>query len=269
MARARRAKRRPYRVVLPVVIAAVVLAGVIAIAQGWFAGTDTTSPEASPRVLATEQTATPGVPPTPSSSPPSSSSAPATTPPATTTGPQTPSGRTPAKRAAANAEGALNACRNRVHAADTALKAAGVGVSHWSQHVQAQTDANSAKISVDEMDAIFKRTRLAGAADVSSYQGAVRAYHAKSGSCEAVEGASLDVNLQLAGCASRHKAQLPVLRAAQDAMSDWESHLAAMARSRMGKVHDAQGVWLKAWRAAPPHIKAYQKAERGYSPAEC
>jgi len=53
------------------------------------------------------------------------------------------------------------------------------------------------------------------------------------------------------------------------AMRDWQSHLSAMMHSRMEDVPDAEEVWLKAWRAAPPHIRAFQKAERKYDPPRC
>jgi hypothetical protein len=246
MARARRAKRSPARVVVPVLVALLALVGsVLAVQRGWFDGGSSvsTGPQASPRVQA---------------------SSPAAASPAESTSP-VPSG-TPAGPAG---EKALDGCRAEVRAADDVLKAAEVGVGHWAEHVQAQTDANAGRISTAKMDAIFKRTRLAGPDDVDDYEDAVQSHEDESGNCDSPDDASPSVARQINRCAEREEAQAPVLRAAEDAMQDWESHLAAMRRSRMGHVHDAQGVWIRAWRAAPPHIEAYQHAAEEFDAPKC
>jgi hypothetical protein len=151
-------------------------------------------------------------------------------------------------------------CRREVRAAARVIKAAKAGVGHWSEHVQAQTDANSGKINDGQMAAIFARTRLAGPADLERYEKALTAYEKVDASCGSVEAAADDVSETLAQCAARHEAQQEVITTGEDAMADWESHQAAMRRSRAGHVHGAQEVWLRAWRAAPPHINAFQDA---------
>ena len=60
-----------------------------------------------------------------------------------------------------------------------------------------------------------------------------------------------------------------MLAAAADGMADWKSHLAAMQRNAEDHVRNAQGVWLRAWRAAPPHIKAYKKAAADFDAPKC
>jgi len=228
---------------VPVLVALLALAGsVLAVQRGWFDGGSSvpTGPQAAPRV----QTSSPAsAPPTTASSEPSG----------------TPTG---------SADQALKGCRAKVRAADDVLKAAEVGVDHWAEHVQAQTDANAGTITAAKMDAIFKRTRLAGTDDVEDYEDAVQAYEDESGECDSAD-ASPSVAEQIGRCAEREEAQAPVLDAAGDAMQDWESHLAAMRRSRMGHVHDAQGVWIRAWRAAPPHIEAYQDAAEEFDAPKC
>jgi hypothetical protein len=233
---------------VPLVIAALLVLGVVGVQQGWFSKNRTNGASTLPTVMATEQTATP----TPSATPSSSPSV-KTSPAQTSTAPQR----------------ALKDCRAKVQAADQTLKAAKVGVGHWSAHVQGQTDANAGKITVSEMDAIFKKTRLAGAGDVRQYKDASTAYDGLSGSCDAVDRAPAVISRELSRCAERSKAQKPVLSAAKAAMLDWESHLAAMMRSRMGHVHDAQGVWIRAWRAAPPHIEAYHQAVSQFEAPKC
>lgn len=156
-----------------------------------------------------------------------------------------------------------------MQATDRVLAAAEVGIRHWSEHVQAQTDANAGKISVDDMDVIFKRTRLDGPDDVAQYKAAVRAHDEAKASCDAPADASAAITNEMSRCSDRSQQQKPLLAAAENAMTDWESHLAAMTRSRMGHVNDAQGVWIRAWKAAPRHISAYNKAVKSFDAPDC
>lgn len=264
MARARRAKARPARIIVPVVIAALILGGVVlASTRHWFSsGSSTTA--SSPSVLATEQTASSSTTGTPASQ--SSSASPSTT----TASSQSSSTSTPSPTSSpssADANQALTSCRSKVQARDAVIMAAKAGVGHWSQHVAAQTAANSGDISVGAMQATFKRTRLAGPADLARYQQALDKEHLLTGACTAPTGGPKVVVDTIARCSERSKDQQPMLHAASDAMTDWKSHLAAMHRSRMGHVHDAQGIWIGAWRAAPPHIKAFQAATSAFDHA--
>lgn len=239
---------------VPVVIALLAIGGVVAAQQGVFSGDSTAT--TTPSVMATAQTADPSDAPTPADDPtdsatPSSSASPS------------------ASETSSAATRTLDDCRDSVQAADRTITAAKTGIGHWSEHVQAQTDANAGTISVDKMDAIFKRTRLAGPDDTASYAKAVKAMDRAKASCEAPAGAPASVRKQLSTCAERADQQRPVLAAAKDGMDDWESHLAAMMRSRMGHVHDAQGVWIRAWRAAPPHISAFDRAVEDFDAPSC
>jgi hypothetical protein len=209
-------------------------------------GASTTSATVSPAVATpTATTPTPSPRPTPSSS----------------------------KRSAqpndAAASRALRACRAKVKAADEVLATAKTGMGHWSDHVQAQTDANSGKIKVGEMEDIFDRTMKAGDEDEKRYRSAVKSYEDGKGSCREVSGASAKIRQQLARCAQRGKAQDPVLAAADDGMEDWIKHLADMRRSEQGKIHNPQQKWLATWRAAPKNIDAYDEAADKFSAPDC
>ncbi len=224
--------------------------------QGWFRqGPSTTS--GAPSVLGTGQTASPEASP---------SSATSTEP--------SPSEQSTGKgvsstQASSAAVQALQKCRAKVQARDQVLTAAATGVGHWSEHVDAQTDLNDGDISSKQMQAIFKRTRLDGPADVRRYRAALARQDELSGSCQPPRGAPAEITAKMASCAKRGQAQQPVLAAAENAMEDWRSHLADMRQSRMGHVHDAQAVWIKTWRAAPRNINAYRKATAEFDAPGC
>ena len=266
MARARRAKARPARIVVPVVIIALLAGAVLAVQQGWFGGREATTASTVPTVMATVATADPtDSTGSDTSAEPSATSSDA---PSSETSSES-SSPSDEGTAAAEARRALAACQAGVRARDDVIEAASTGVGHWAEHVQAQSDVDAGKISTEAMDAIFKRTRLAGPEDVQRYEEAASASEDRSAGCEPVAGAPTEISDQLESCLQRSKAQQPVLTAGADGMGDWKSHLADMRRSRMHHVDDAQGVWLRAYRAAPRHIKAYQQAIEDFDAPKC
>jgi hypothetical protein len=164
---------------------------------------------------------------------------------------------------------ALGTCRAKIEAADKVLATARTGMKNWSDHIQAQTDLNAGKITTEEMDDIFDRTRKAGEDDEEQYNAAVKGYEDQGGSCSEVPGASAEVTQRLTRCAERGRAQEPVLAAAKDGMSDWIRHLGEMRRSDRGKIHNPQAKWLATWRAAPKNIDAYRQAADKFSAPDC
>ena len=149
------------------------------------------------------------------------------------------------------------------------LSAAKTGMRHWSEHVQAQTDANSGEITIAEMEDIFHRTMKAGDEDEKRYDSAAKSFEKEDGSCRKVAGASAKIAKQLARCSERGQAQEPVLAAAEDGMGDWVKHLGEMRRSEQGKIHNPQQKWLETWRAAPKNIDAYDEKAEKFSAPDC
>ena len=228
MARPRRAKNHPGRVLIPLVVLLGIAAGLVAWRTSFsfdVAG-----------LLRPSAASTAPVPSTPAS-PTADSSA-----------------------QVSRATEALQTCRERVEAADALLKAADTGIGHWSQHVQAQTKADRNRISVTMLDRVFEKTREAGPADRKRYARARKAYDAVDGSCASVPGAPAELAADLTSCSTRAEAQKRLLRAAEPAMADWKAHLAKMERSAEDPQPDDQAVWLRDWRAAPPHLGAYTEA---------
>jgi hypothetical protein len=52
-------------------------------------------------------------------------------------------------------------------------------------------------------------------------------------------------------------------------MKDWAAHLAAMQRNKIQHQANAQQIWVKAYRAAPTHINAFNRALKDYDPPSC
>ena len=244
------------------VIALLVGGGALAVQQGW-SSADTAPSADSPPADTTMPSAGHSM-----SMPSETESAPAPSP----SPDPSPSSIRSARSSRAGEAGAaqlLAYCQDQVRAVDRVLKAADVGIGHWAEHVQAQTDANAGRISARKMDAIFTRTRLDGPDDVAAYDQALDDLDPGSDRCDEPKGLTGPVGNKIKDCADRDRAQLPVLAAARDGMDDWESHLAAMRRSRMGHVDDAQGVWVRAWRAAPKHISTHEAAVKEFDAPRC
>lgn len=155
---------------------------------------------------------------------------------------------------------AISGCRRAVALAESVLGAAGDGISHWREHVQAQTDLTLGRNTDAQTKAIFKRTKLAGPSDVAKYQTAKAGYKADGEACKAVKGAAEEQTEQLKVCHTRLGKVSSALTNADLVIKDWSNHLADMRKSAGGAVHDAQSVWLETWRKAPPNLDKYASA---------
>jgi hypothetical protein len=246
---ARRAKVRPARVIIPLVIAAALLVGGSFAAVKFWPNATTAGPQ--PESSATTESQSPT---TAESSPSPSISV------------------SSSKPVDAAATKALETCQEKVKAADAVLKQGKTGVQHWAEHVKAQKDNLSGKATVDEMKARFKKTRLKGPADLKRYNAALSTYEDVDGSCAKVKGADAAVTATLVKCDARSKAQQPVLKAAAAGMKDWKNHLKFMQRNALheaGTPSDAQAIWLKQYRAAPKNINAFKKADKNFDAPSC
>jgi hypothetical protein len=168
---------------------------------------------------------------------------------------------TPQSTGAAANPRLLRACAAEVTRAGVVVAAAARGVDDWSDHVQARTDMLAGHISVETMDSIWRRTRIAGPADQSRFRAARDSFDSTS-HCARLRNGSGSPSGPTAGCLARSRAAEHAVAAADAAMRDWKSHLANMAMYAHGEMSSmtAQAKWVSAWRNAPPHIKAYRTA---------
>ncbi|HJV15752.1 MAG TPA: hypothetical protein VJ625_17835, partial [Propionibacteriaceae bacterium] len=151
MVQARRAKVRPARVIIPLIVAvALVAGGAFAVLKSWPTAT-TADPQPETSVAVESQ------------SPSTAESSPS---PSVSTSPS----------ASAAAATALQACQKKVEAADGVLKEGKTGVLHWIDHVDTQTDALAGELTEAERTERFGKTRVKGPGDVKRYDDAVDEY---------------------------------------------------------------------------------------------
>jgi hypothetical protein len=244
---ARRAKAQPARIIIPLAVAAALLVGGSFAAVKFWPNATT----AGPRAESSTTTAESQVPSTAVSSPS----------PSVTTDP-----------ASAAAQQAFEACQAKVGAADEVIKQGKTGVEHWAGHIQAQKDNLAGKITVDEMKAQFKATRLKGPGDLKRYNDAQAAYQDLEGPCDRVKGADTVVAAKLVDCKKRSKAQKPLMAATDAAMADWKTHLSFMQRNKLhraGTPMQAQATWLSQYYAAPKNINAFKQATDKFDAPSC
>jgi hypothetical protein len=237
-------------VIIPLVIAAALLVGGSFAAVKFWPNATTAGPE--PESSATTESQSPTI----AESSPSPSATQSRT----------------ASAASAAAQKALEACQEKVAAADDVIKQGEIGVGHWAQHVQAQKDFDAGKISDTEKKKRFKNSKLKGPADQKRYKDRLSAYSELNGSCDKVKGANHAVAATLAKCNERSKAQKPVLKAAAAGMKDWRAHLTLMQRNALheaGTPSQALATWLEQYSAAPKNINAFKKADKNFEAPKC
>jgi hypothetical protein len=163
---------------------------------------------------------------------------------------------------------ALRACAKEVAGAEKVVAAAKQGVANWHMHVQARTDMLDGRMSVTEMDAMWKRTRLSGPADQKRFSTAMDAFD-PSPACTKLDKVPAAQKGEATECVARDRTAHKAMDAAKAAMADWKSHLANMAAYAAGEMSstEAQTKWVEAWRNAPPNIEAYEKARKALDDA--
>jgi hypothetical protein len=155
----------------------------------------------------------------------------------------------------------LRACAARLSNGERVVAAAGEGIGHWRQHIQARTDMLKGRISQKKMDAIWERTQRAGPADERRFRATARRLPSRSHCGQPRTYAPRDRGLAHR-CSVRAAVTTRALRAAHAAMRDWRVHRANMIKFSRGRMSAsmAQGKWVQAWRNAPINITAYRTA---------
>lgn len=158
---------------------------------------------------------------------------------------------------------AIEHCAARLQAGQDVVDEAEVGIGHWSEHVNARTDLLAGRNTSDETRAIWKRTKLAGPADLGRVDAAMSAYQALPGCADFdVRQAPQEWRSEMRACSSRATSIAATVASAMAAMADWEHHLNAMAAHADGLMDagEAQEMWVEAWANAPTNIDGFHDA---------
>lgn len=183
----------------------------------------------------------------------------AATTPAATPAP-TSASPTPTPTPTDPAGAAVAACRTTVTAAEAAVSAARTGASHWAIHTQARTDVLAHKIALAQTNSAFKRTRLLGPSDQTTFAQALAVYERIADGCN-----GLSSSAQPAGktCATKAAALHTIVVAGQAVMKDWASHLHNMALHADNEMSatQARAAWIAAWKSAPANLDTFSAAD--------
>jgi hypothetical protein len=138
------------------------------------------------------------------------------------------------------------------------------GVDHLHHHVEAMQDNWAGKISVDQMKAMWKETRLAGPADIAAYKRATAAVHKAGKPCAALSSGRLPASVRKEGtsCRERSSSLAKAAAAGEPAMDEWSYHLTQMALFKSGAFSSATANqrWLEVYDATPPLVRHFDNA---------
>lgn len=150
-----------------------------------------------------------------------------------------------------------NPCAAEMTAAEAEVSAARVAAGHWREHVEARTALLAGKISQATTKSIWKRTRLAGPADIQRLAAATVTRDSTQAGCDNAPGEAGKA------CRNRLIVLAAVARSGHAVAGDWQAHLDMMAAHKAGGMDDkhAQAMWVAEWKAAPPNLTAFANAD--------
>jgi len=134
----------------------------------------------------------------------------------------------------------MKACKQQLRAGDELIAAAEIGIGHLVTHIGAHHAWLMGELTEDEKKDTYKRTRLAGPADLTAFDGAMTRYSTVS---NANQTACRDT--QSDGCVKRFEATKDAIVAADQAINHWREHQANMAAHAAGEfgAERAQELW--------------------------
>jgi hypothetical protein len=159
---------------------------------------------------------------------------------------------------------ALRSCAGEVRAQDSLVMTMATGIGHLDHHVQAMKDNWAGKISVDQMKAMWKMTRLAGPSDIAAYKRDTTAVHTAGHPCATLSPSKLPASFQKQGtsCQERSAALANAAVAGEGAMHEWSYHLTQMALFKSGAFSSATANqrWLEVFDATPALVQHFDNA---------
>lgn len=158
---------------------------------------------------------------------------------------------------------ALRRCSADIVVAEDVLDAGKPGMAHWQEHVEAQSEYVAGRATAEQTAALWKRSRLAGPADVERFREPSARFSRTTDACAGLSSVPAPYDDEARDCVARERAAASAAGAMQAVMRDWTAHQRHMAEFRSGDLAavQAQELWIEAWRRAPVALRAMSAAQ--------
>jgi Mrp family chromosome partitioning ATPase len=179
----------------------------------------------------------------------------------------------PAATRQAAVTAALAECRSNWAAQTAPLDAAAESLDQWQVHIAAMNQLVAGRITLDQANAFWERTRLQAAQKIHRFHDADDTYTAVQYSCRAPAFArNADTNLPTLSACRRDIAQRDdTIQAARVAINTWHHHVMDMNMLRAGDMSPARALrlWDKYWRQGVAELDDYRAQLRQTNNQKC
>jgi len=160
------------------------------------------------------------------------------------------------------AAAAIDECRSTKDAQTAPLETAKKSLHQWQTHVAAMNQLVAGKITLDQANAFWERTRIQAAHKVHRFHRADSAYRSGQHSCR-TPGTERTADAGLAAltaCQHDIAQRNDALQAARVAIDTWHHHVIDMNRLRAGTLSPARAVqlWNKYWKQGAAQLRHYR-----------
>jgi Mrp family chromosome partitioning ATPase len=168
---------------------------------------------------------------------------------------------------------AADKCHSTWQAQAEPLGAAAKSIDQWQVHVSAMNQLVAGKITLDQANAFWNKTRKHAAHNVRRFQRADQAYTGGDHSCPMVMTAANNEGslTALSDCRREIAQREDVLKAARAAIATWHDHVMDMNMMRNGSMSPTRALqlWNKYWKLGVSELKDYRSQLRQAGQPNC
>ncbi len=168
---------------------------------------------------------------------------------------------------------AADECHSTWQAQAEPLGAAAKSIDQWQVHVSAMNQLVAGKITLDQANAFWNKTRKHAAHNVRRFQRADKAYADGDHSCPMVVTAANNEGslTALSDCRREIAQREDVLKAARAAIATWHDHVMDMNMMRNGSMSPTRALqlWNKYWKLGVSELKDYRSQLRQAGKPNC
>ena len=176
-------------------------------------------------------------------------------------------------RTAALLAAAVDECRSTWDAQTAPLDAAAMSVRQWQVHIIAANQLVAGKITLNQANAYWERTRIQAARKIHRFHHADDAYQAGPQSCRPPDarGTSDASQAALTACQASVAQRDDTLRAARAAIDTWHHHVTHMNLMPAGNRSPTRTAqrWNKYWKQGVAELHRYRTQARQIQNQRC